>query len=177
MPRKKSKGDKLQTLEKQLEGKEIKKALLAVEKLGATKSQESMELLERLLYSERWHLRNKAACVLAQMGEEGIRILRKALNEGVWFTRASAILGLGKANMLEAVEWILQFRNDRNSVVQEAVKEALRGIITGDMERFVRGFLVKRSPLERDRILAELQEVLPDLFVDGEFVYFHYEEE
>ena len=58
---------------------------------------EALSLLVECLSDESWFLRDLAEEALLRMGERGAPVLVPLLDQGLWFTRASAARVLGRS--------------------------------------------------------------------------------
>jgi HEAT repeat protein len=131
---------------------------------------EALSLLVECLCDESSYLRDLAEEALLRLGERGAPVLIPLLDQGLWFTRASAARVLGRAANRAAVPGLLRQSQDLNASVAEAAREALVAIgRAGGAVAIARGLHAlsgesRRRGLEelrrRDRHLGERVELL-----------------
>lgn len=93
--------------------------------------EEALSLLVECLCDESWYLRDLAEESLLRLGEKGAPILVPLLEQGLWYTRASAAKVLGRCAYRPAVPGMLRLTDDGNETVAEAARVALVAIGQG----------------------------------------------
>ena len=99
-----------------------------VRSLEQRRDEEAMSLLVECLCDESWYLRQLAEEAFLHLGDEGAPVLLPLLEQGLWFTRASAAGVLGKLGYPPAVPGLLRLSEDKNRSVAEAAREALLAV-------------------------------------------------
>ena len=92
---------------------------------------EALSLLVECLCDESWFLRDLAEESLLRMGEKGAPVLVPLLEQGLWYTRASAARVLGRCAYRPSVPAMLRLTEDANETVAEASRVALVAIGRG----------------------------------------------
>jgi len=92
---------------------------------------EALSLLVECLCDESWYLRDLAEESLLRMGEKGAPVLVPLLEQGLWYTRASAARVLGRCAYRPSVPAMLRLTEDANETVAEASRVALVAIGRG----------------------------------------------
>jgi HEAT repeat protein len=92
---------------------------------------EALSLLVECLCDESSYLRALAEDALLRLGERGAPVLIPLLEQGLWFTRASAARVLGRAAHRPAVMGLLRQAEDANASVADSALEALVAIGRG----------------------------------------------
>ena len=90
--------------------------------------EEALSLLVECLCDESWYLRDLAEESLLRLGEKGAPILVPLLEQGLWYTRASAAKVLGRCAYRPSVPAMLRLTDDGNETVAEAARVALVAI-------------------------------------------------
>lgn len=93
--------------------------------------EEALSLLVECLCDESWYLRDLAEESLLRLGEKGAPILVPLLEQGLWYTRASAAKVLGRCAYRPSVPAMLRLTDDGNETVAEAARVALVAIGQG----------------------------------------------
>jgi len=93
--------------------------------------EEALSLLVECLCDESWYLRDLAEESLLRLGEKGAPILVPLLEQGLWYTRASAAKVLGRCAYRPSVPGMLRLTEDANETVAEAARVALVAIGRG----------------------------------------------
>jgi hypothetical protein len=93
--------------------------------LAQRRDAEAISLLLECLCDESAYLRQLAGQAFLHLGDEGAAVLLPLLEQGLWFTRASAAGILGKLGYAAAVPGLLRLAEDQNGTVAEAAREAL----------------------------------------------------
>lgn len=96
-----------------------------IEQLAENPTEETIEALLAVLEQESWFLRDQATRVLATMGEAVVEPLLEHLNSGLWYTRASAAIALGRMGFPRAAAPLVGMLKDPNRTVRDAVWDAL----------------------------------------------------
>lgn len=102
-----------------------------VRSLEKRSDEEALSLLVECLCDESWYLRDLAEESLLRLGEKGAPILVPLLEQGLWYTRASAAKVLGRCAYRPAVPAMLRLTDDGNETVAEAARVALVAIGQG----------------------------------------------
>ncbi len=89
---------------------------------------EALSLLAECLCDESWFLRDLAEGAFLRVADLGAPVLLPLLDQGLWFTRASAARVLGRLGWRPAVPVLLRVAEDANATVLEAAREALVAI-------------------------------------------------
>ncbi len=89
---------------------------------------EALSLLAECLCDESWFLRDLAEGAFLRMADHGAPVLIPLLEQGLWFTRASAARVLGRLGWRPAVPVLLRVAEDPNATAAEAAREALLAI-------------------------------------------------
>ena len=93
--------------------------------------EEALSLLVECLCDESWYLRDLAEESLLRLGEKGAPILVPLLEQGLWYTRASAAKVLGRCAYRPSVPAMLRLTDDGNETVADAARVALVAIGQG----------------------------------------------
>lgn len=96
--------------------------------LEQRRDEEALSLLVECLCDESWYLRDLAEESLMRIGPRATQVLLPLLDQGLWFTRASAARVLGRFGMREAVPGLLRLTEDANETVAGAARDALLAI-------------------------------------------------
>jgi len=96
-----------------------------ITQLAQNPTEESVEVLLEVLQQESWFLRDQASRVLASMGEIVLEPLIEYLGSGLWYTRASAVLALGRMGNPRAAGPLVELLKDPNRTVRDAVWDSL----------------------------------------------------
>lgn len=130
MPRKgEEKGARRDTkdpIEQLLKSKDLLDRLKAIDIL---EERRDVERLLNLLYSESWHVREKAAKVLSNFGKNIRRRIEPLLDEGYWYVRASAAFILGEIGDEGVFPKLLSLLKERNETVKGEAAKALAKLI------------------------------------------------
>jgi HEAT repeat protein len=89
---------------------------------------ESLALLAECLCDESWFLRDLAEEAFLRLADPGAPVLLPLLDQGLWFTRASAARVLGRLGWRPAVPALLRVAEDANATTREAARDALVAI-------------------------------------------------
>ncbi len=96
-----------------------------VRSLEQRRDEEALSLLVECLSDESWYLRDLAEHALLRMGERGGEALLSIVEQGLWFTRASAARVVGRLGYGPAVPGLLRLCADSNASVVQAARAAL----------------------------------------------------
>ncbi len=114
-----------QSVDSLLKSKNILERLYAVELI---KEKRDKEKLFELLYSESWHVREKAAEALCSWGSEIEERIIPLLEEKFWYVRAVAAYILGNVGTEKSVEPLKKHLSERNEPVRIESAKALAKI-------------------------------------------------
>jgi hypothetical protein len=89
---------------------------------------EALSLLVECLCDDSWYLRGLAEEAFLKLGDRGAEALLPLLDRGVWFTRASAALVLGRLGYRPAVPALFLLTEDKNTTAASAARDALVAI-------------------------------------------------
>jgi HEAT repeat protein len=89
---------------------------------------EALSLLAECLCDESWFLRDLAEQAFLRLADRGAPVLLPLMEQGLWFTRASAARVLGRLGWRPAVPALLRVAQDANATVLEAAREAIVAI-------------------------------------------------
>jgi HEAT repeat protein len=117
---------------------------------------EALSLLVECLCDESWFLRDLAEEALLRLGERGAPVLVPLLDQGLWFTRASAARVLGRSAHRPAAGPLLRLTEDANALVVDAARDALIAVGRGGGAVSIARALHRLSPEVRRRRLREL---------------------
>jgi HEAT repeat protein len=96
-----------------------------VRSLEQRRDDESVSLLVECLCDESWYLRDLAENALLRLGERAGEALLPILEQGLWFSRASAAKVLGRLGYRPAVPALLRLCGDSNETVAQAAAASL----------------------------------------------------
>ena len=116
-------------VDQMLKSKNILERMDAVEILQRRGDKE--KILE-LIYSESWHLRQKAQEALISFGESIIEMVRPLLNEKFWYVRSAAINILGELGDTESFSKIKTFLKEKNETVRNSAALTLIKLLKKD---------------------------------------------
>ena len=120
------------TILKLLKTANIKRKLKILDKMNGFNEKDSIKILLKVLEDNSWTMREKAAYKLAEFGKQVVPRLKKLLDRGYWFTRASACITLGEIGDPKSLDSIIHLLliEDNPTVIKEAstalVKLALK---------------------------------------------------
>ena len=126
-----------------------------VRSLEQRRDEEALSLLVECLCDESWYLRELAEHALLRLGDRAAEALVPLLEQGLWFSRASAARVLGRLGHAPAVPAMLQLCRESNANVAQSARAAL-------VELAHRGGSVRiawelhRAPGESQRMLLEM---------------------
>ncbi|HHF53297.1 MAG TPA: HEAT repeat domain-containing protein [candidate division WOR-3 bacterium] len=140
-------------VEQMLKSKNILERMDAVEILQRRGDKE--KILE-LIYSESWHLRQKAQEALISFGESIIEMVRPLLNEKFWYVRSAAINILGEVGDTESFSKIKTFLKEKNETVRNNAALALIKLLKKDDK--LKEQLDKDERILTENILKNLKE-------------------
>jgi len=126
-----------------------------VRSLEQRRDEEAMSLLVECLCDESWYLRDLAEHALLRLGDRGAEALLPILEQGLWFSRASAARVLGRLGYRPAAAGMLRLCVDSNATVVQSARAAL--VDLGHRGGSVRiAWELHRSPPERRRELVAM---------------------
>ena len=96
-----------------------------VHSLEQRRDDESLALLVECLSDESWYLRDLAEHALLRLGDRGGEALLSIVEQGLWFTRASAARVVGRLGYGPAVPGLFRLCADSNASVAQAARAAL----------------------------------------------------
>lgn len=138
---------------------EGRKAL--IDDLRRERSPRSVALLLEVLNDQSWSLRELAVAALAETPDLAAEPLMDLLEDGLWYTRAAAVRGLGLMGHGPALPRLLVMLDDANTTI---ATEVARALLT--MARRGRAVAVTRGILARGEdappTLLRLERVDPD---------------
>jgi HEAT repeat protein len=124
--------------------------------LAQRRDAEAISLLLECLCDESSYLRQLAGQAFLHLGDEGAAVLLPLLEQGLWFTRASAAGILGKLGYPPAVPGLLRLAEDKNRTVAEAAREALLDVGRSSGAVRIAHVLHRMPPDVRHRRLDEI---------------------
>jgi hypothetical protein len=125
--------------------------------LEQRRDEEALSLLVECLCDESWFLRDLAEESLLRMGSKGAEILVPLLEQGLWYTRASAARVLGHCAHRPAVPGLLRLTEDPNETVAQAARAALAEIGTHGGAITLARSLYRLPPETRYRRFGEIR--------------------
>ena len=96
-----------------------------VRSLEQRRDDEALALLVECLSDESWYLRDLAENALLRLGDRGGEALLSIVEQGLWFTRASASRVVGRLGYGPAVPGLFRHCADSNASVVQAARAAL----------------------------------------------------
>jgi HEAT repeat protein len=96
-----------------------------VRSLEQRRDEEALSLLVECLSDESWYLRDLAEHALLRLGDRGGEALLPIVEQGLWFTRASAARVVGRLGYAPAVPGLLRLCADSNASVVQSARSAL----------------------------------------------------
>jgi hypothetical protein len=117
---------------------------------------EALSLLVECLCDESWFLRDLAEEALLRLGVRGASVLVPLLDQGLWFTRASAARVLGRSAYRPAAGPLLRLTEDANALVVDAARDALIAVGRGGGAASIARALHRLSPEVRRRRHQEI---------------------
>ena len=169
MANRKNTTDKKPTFEeimKDLNSKDIKKRLRAVDALVENGGKQAEKELLKLLSNNSWHLRDYVAKALAHFGKNIIEPIMNEAKRGVWFVRSATCLALGYIGEIECLDPLLTFLEDDSARVRAAAEEAIISIINKDRIKFVESYLSRKDADFQEFILEKLKRIDANLYKD-----------
>uniref|UniRef100_A0A7C4UFW1 HEAT repeat domain-containing protein n=1 Tax=candidate division WOR-3 bacterium TaxID=2052148 RepID=A0A7C4UFW1_UNCW3 len=136
---------KTDDIEAIIRSKNLKEKMKLIEDLGKEDSPKALQQLISLLSSSSWSIRDKVTEILATKGEKILDKLINLLEEGIWFTKASAAKTLGNIGSIQSLPHLLKFIDDNNSVVRENVYEAIKKIVSKYQKEDIESKLTKEE--------------------------------
>lgn len=120
----------------ELRQRDPEEKLAWLRRLGSNPTPDSIEILLDALKQESWFLRDQAARVLANLGEQVVDPLIQYLDSGLWFTRTAAASALGGMGLPVAAAPLAALLRDPNRTVRDAAFDALVLICRNQMGSF-----------------------------------------
>lgn len=117
---------------------------------------EAISLLVECLCDESWYLRHLAEEAFLHLGDEGAAVLLPVLEQGLWFTRSSAALVLGRIGYAPAVPGLMTLADDMNRTVADAARDALLAIGRASGAPRIAHELHRMAPERRQRRMSEI---------------------
>lgn len=130
-----------------------------VRSLEQRRDEEAMSLLVECLCDESWYLRELAENALLRLGDRAGETLLPLLEQGLWFSRASAARVLGRLGYTPAAAGLLRLFGDSNATVAQAARASLAelGHRAGSVR--IAWELHRSAPERRRELLDQLQSV------------------
>lgn len=151
---------------KDLNSKDIRKRLKAVNGLVEDGRKQAEQELIKLLSDNSWHLRNYVAKVLAGFGKGIIGPILNKAKHGIWYVRSAVCMTLGYIGEIECLDPLLAFLEDDNRRVRIAAEEAIISIVNKDRLAFVESYLSRKDADFQEFILEKLKKIDSDLYKD-----------
>jgi hypothetical protein len=138
---------------------EGRKAL--IDDLRRERSERSVSLLLEVLNDQSWSLRELAVSALAETPDLAAEPLMALLDDGLWYTRAAAVRGLGLMGHGPALPRLLAMLEDDNTTIATEVARALLNLARkGRSVAVTRGILARGE--DAGATLLRLERVDPD---------------
>jgi HEAT repeat protein len=127
-----------------------------VRSLEQRRDDESLALLVECLSDESWYLRDLAEHALLRLGDRGGEALLSIVEQGLWFTRASAARVVGRLGYGPAVPGLFRLCADSNASVAQAARAALVDLGHRGGSVRIAWELYRMAPEARHDMLARL---------------------
>jgi HEAT repeat protein len=127
-----------------------------VRSLEQRRDEEAMSLLVECLCDESWYLRELAESALLRMGDRAGETLVPLLEQGLWFSRASAARVLGRLGYRPAAPALLQLLEDSVETVADSAESALADLAHRGGSVRIAWELHRAEPGTRQALLARL---------------------
>ena len=127
-----------------------------VRSLEQRRDDESLALLVECLSDESWYLRDLAEHALLRLGDRGGEALLPIVEQGLWFTRASAARVVGRLGYGPAVPGLFRLCADSNASVAQAARAALVDLGHRGGSVRIAWELHRMAPEARHEMLARL---------------------
>jgi HEAT repeat protein len=128
-----------------------------VRSLEQRRDEEALSLLVECLCDESWYLRDLAEHALLRLGDSGAEALLPILEQGLWFTRASAARVVGRLGYGPAVPGLFRLCADSNATVAQAARAALIELGHRGGSARIAWELHRMAPEVRQGTLGQLQ--------------------
>lgn len=140
---------KNEDIEAIMKSKNIKEKIRLIEELAKDDNPKSVQYLLSFLSSPSWTIREKTSEVLGTKGEKILDKLLTLLEEGVWYTRATAAKTIGNIGSANVMNHLLKHSEDNNQVVKESVLESIKKIVE---KNGLENILANLSPEEAKKL-------------------------
>ena len=127
-----------------------------VRSLEQRRDDEAMSLLVECLCDESWYLRDLAEHALLRLGDRGGETLLPILEQGLWFSRASAARVVGRLGYRPAAPALLRLCLDSNATVVQAAFASLVDLAHRGGSVRIAWELHRHEPERRRELLAQL---------------------
>ncbi len=127
-----------------------------VRSLEQRRDVEAMSLLVECLCDESWYLRELAEHALLRMGDRAGETLLPLLEQGLWFSRASAARVVGRLGYRPAAASLLRLLDDTVVTVAKAAEASLADLAHRGGSVRIAWELHRREPEERQPLLSRL---------------------
>lgn len=127
-----------------------------VHSLEQRRDEEAMSLLVECLCDESWYLRELAESALLRMGDRAGETLLPLLEQGLWFSRASAARVLGRLGYRPAAAGLLRLLEDNVETVAKAAESSLADLAHRGGSVRIAWELHRREPEVRPALMARL---------------------
>jgi len=118
-------------VEQLLRSKDVSLRMKAVDILAEKRD---LPRLVSLLFSESWHVRERAAKALASCGPEVSDLVFPLLDEGYWYVRASAAFIMGELQDDRSFDKLKEMLGESNNTVRAQAAFALAKILSKKRE-------------------------------------------
>lgn len=123
-----------------------------VRSLEQRRDDESLSLLIECLCDESWYLRELAEGALLRLGERACLALQPLLDQGLWYSRASAARVLGRIGHAPSVPGLLRLCDDSVESVALSAHAALVDLAHRGGSVRIAWELYRRAPDDRRRV-------------------------
>lgn len=127
-----------------------------VRSLEHRRDEEAMSLLVECLCDESWYLRELAESALLRLGDRAGETLLPLLEQGLWFSRASAARVLGRLGYRPAAAGLLRLLDDTVDTVANAAGASLADLAHRGGSVRIAWELHRREPEVRPVLVARL---------------------
>ena len=127
-----------------------------VRSLEQRRDEEAMSLLVECLCDESWYLRELAESALLRLGDRAGETLLPLLEQGLWFSRASAARVLGRLGYRPAAAGLLRLLEDSNETVVLAAEASLADLAHRGGSVRIAWELHRATPEDRPGTVARL---------------------
>lgn len=130
-----------------------------VRSLEQRRDEEAMSLLVECLCDESWYLRELAEHALLRLGDRAGETLLPLLEQGLWYSRASAARVLGRLGYRPAAAGLLRLLEDTVVTVAKAAEASLADLAHRGGSVRIAWELYRREPEVRPVLVARLSAV------------------